>query len=1029
MARNALRHYKQAPHPFKTLKDFIGFSAPLRATPTRRGFISTLGSYRSVSSPACRSASTHCRNSPLDRHTDGFEYGQSGLPIDLEVLVSSRRKPRGEEWSEAVDPYLPSDLRHGAGSIKGTHSDSMAVRSISTLPRVLAEAREQSKIDLLSYIGVYQKRWDAVTWLVRAMMEYHTGLKESDKQSKQLMNTLWPSDGRSLDELTYEPVDVQSPGESRISLQSVINSDRGDDEDVFLSWEHRCLGQIWQSLGTMILQAADRSPKDSQYSTIMIHVFQILGLLHQTNAFPNSTYNYTAPADPTVLQRPPTLYLLSKRIMSTLSDVEFDLQWKQEILKYQKMGYELDNAVVAPKVHEFGPELWLDLILWACVEGGWVVEAAWIIGQMCRRGASRETRWSVISWQEVCARKAPQLDWASILRLQIDRTRLNQVGGIGIATGTDSTVDMGTRTISREVVLAVMDGLLNTTHSSAIPNGRSVLTLQQSLSNCKILLEANQPTMGANSLNAAVLRMVENASIDGRSAPGVLQRVLDFRPKSANNRTPSESLISVQNAETDDTASFLGFLHRILYSFADEGNLQGSLTALAKILTIVDSKRHEQIEIFASQFRELYDDEDKGQRLVRNADMGPIGTLLPQIPVSTLTAFLDLITESKFYDLGRWLLQNEDIDGGILDPKSYSDANLQPALLRFATATADESLLTKVLAYIESPIPEPVLHALLRCQIALGKWGAVKEIFEYFRRTAGMSWKASDATAVARAILLLECGQSNLAKADQLVQARELLSEILHGKYNNPQDPSELPDLSQVKTASQLGRIFKTLPGSLKSIVSELPNDSRRAHTSVSITPNAFNILSETIVECNGPSVGKTAWERWCRRPGESPPKSQPSIRFVDGAIPFSKSPTPDSECEKVVTPTQYMLRNILRPILRIRQRPKATFQENNSQIILPTSEAEMSQNPSNNQIKDADPNSESSPRRPLTEEEQAVLDWGIEMYRKFGLSAKEINNEIPFAIPIKRPAAPTTPRDMVPLREGRDEDDAILAQ
>ena len=1022
MPRNPLQTFMGAFSLPKALKRPIEFSfLPAAAPPRIRP--SPPGSHGSVFSASCRSASTNCRNTPAGRHTDGFEYGHSGLPIDLEVFISSRRKPHGEEWSEAIDPYLPSNLRLGVYGTRETQSDPMPVQSISTLPRVLAEAREQSKIDLLSYIGVYQKRWDAVMWLVRAMIEYHAGLKESEKQSEQLMNTLWPSDGRSLDELTHDAIDVQSPGDSRISLQSVMDSNGGEDENVALSWEDRCLGQIWQSLGTMILQAADHSPKDSQYSTIMTHVFEILGQLHQKSAFPDSTYNYTAPIDPTVLQRPPTLYLLSKRIMSTLSDVEFSLQWKQEVLKYQQMGYQLHNTVVAPRVHEFGPELWLDLVLWACVEGGWIVEAAWIISQIERRRANRETSWSVISWQEICARKAPQLDWASILRLQIDRTRLNQVGGIGIAIGTDSTVDMGTRTISREVVSAIIDGLLNTTHSSATPNSRSILALQQSLSSCKNLLEAGQPKLDANLYNAAVLRMVENAGVDGRSAPGVLQRVLDFRPKSVKSTKPSELLISAQNAETDDTASFLGFLHRILYSFADEGNLQGSLETLSKILATIDSKRHQQIENFANQLKEHYDEEDRGDHLVFTTGIGSIETLLPQIPVNTLTAFLDLITESRIYDLGAWLLQNEDVDGGILDPKLYADANLQSALLRFATATADESLLTKTLAYIESPIPEPVLHALLRCQIALGKWTAVEELFEYFQNTPDMSWKASDAMAVTRAILKLERGPSSPGKAEQLLQAQNLLSKLLRGGYNNPQDPSELPDLSQTRTASQIGRILETLPGSLKGLAIGSPSDSRRAHTSVSITPNSFNILLQTIVECCGPSAGKRLWERWCRRPGESPPKSQRSIKFVDGSVPFSKSPTLGSGIEKVVTPTQYMLRNILRPIIRIRQRPrashKATAQEdNNNRAVLPASKTAKSSNTPTTTKGNPDPNSE-LPRRPLNEEEQAVLDWGIDMYRNFGLSAKEINNEIPGAVPIRRTAPPGT--YVAPLRREED--------
>ena len=953
-----------------------------------------------------RSTGTHESTKTTDRtpnkYIDGFVYGQSGLPVVLEGIISSRRPPGGIDWCTLVDQYLPPNLRVAAENAPGSQPSLTSVRPIDTLPQILAKARQQSKIDLLSYVGVYQGRWEAVLWLVKAMMEQeqYTGSQKTRKQSEAFFNMLLPNNGETLDELTNIPVQVESPGISRISLASVMNVEEDGSSDAGLSLRHQTLAQIWQSLGTMILQAADRSPDDPKYTLIMTQVFRILGHLHRIDAFPDPIYNYAFPTDPNVLQRPPTLHLLSKRIMSTLSDVEFDLHWKQEILKYQQQGYELSETGLTPRIREFGPELWLDLILWACVEGGWISEGAWIIGEMERRKASRETQWSVISWQEICAQKTPNLNWISILRLEIDRTRLNQTGSIGIATGSDSTVDMGTRTISREVVLAILDGLLNI---HAVGHDINLVNTQQRVICCKQLLERGRSSLDPDCLDAMIVRIIQAAGLDERGTPGVLQRILDIRPVTADTSPTKSSPHSGQDADADDTAAILGLRYRNLRDFAEQGNIQGSLTAFQKIQATVDAKRDQRLKEFASELNMRLGKKDELQDLMGTAKTEHAITFMPQIPVPTLVAFLDLISESKLDDLGKWLLYNEDLDGSVIDPELYGDLNLQPALLRFATATADEGLLARVVAKIETPISPPVLHALLRCQVIMGKWPTVERLFEYIQDTRGTSWSDTDAMTVAAAILRLEHGPPDSQTKEQLSNARRLLINLLQGKYNSPQDPSEPVDLSETKLANQLGRIFKTLPGSLSTLVTDRPRNINRAHTSVYIRSYAFNILLEAVIDISGQPAGKALWERWCCEPRESSPKSSSHVDHHGEHARVWKESKVKSTSEKIMMPTRSMLRNILRPILLKRQRASPTKTTNQEDTKTPISEThETTTKTHSSSIKDtvqSNPDSEFI-NRPLTQEETEILYWGIDMFKKFGLSAKEITNEIPGAIP-----------------------------
>ena len=995
-------------HPTLRMKS-AAFSFHFKVSKTLCSFTLNQHSQSPIKAHSRRSISNKSEGTPKRRHTDGFEYGQSGLPIELQDLISSKYSAHETDWGAVIDPYLPPNLRHGGGSI-----DVVSTRPITALPQIMDRARQQSKIDLLSVLGVSQGRWEAVLWLVEAMMKDFAVHKEAENRFKELSNMLWPSNGQSLDELLDKPVHVQSPGVSRISLESVMDQKHDRSANEGWSLTTQSLGQIWESLGAMILQAADRSPDDLTYSIIMSHVFRILGFLHRLGAFPKTIYNFISPTDPTVIQRPPTLYLLSKRIMSALSDVEFSLQREQEIKKHKREGHENDttDTTLVPEIHEFGPELWLDLVLWACVEGGWITEGAWIIGEMERRKASRDTSWLVISWQQICAREEPKLDLASIFRYQIQKVRLNQVGGIGIATGGDFTVDMGTRTISREVALAIMDGLLNNGHLHAkSTSSKDIATVERGIVNCKNLLGRGQSDIDVDRLNATILRMIENGGVDGNDVPGVLQRILDIRSLTAKQIAPTKPLHPKRNDKSDDAAPILGLLHRSLYGFASEGNIQGSLATLKKIQGLIDVKREESITAFANQLKirshELDLDEDENHIEESKKTAG----LPHQIPVHALIAFLDLLTVSKFFDLGKWMLMNDDIDGGIINPEVFSDANLQPALLRFATATADDKLLSQILANIEQPIPEPLLHALLHCQVALGKWSAVEGLFDHFRATPGMSWKTSDAMAIAKAMLQSHRNPPPEEAEDQTINPQDLLANLLQGKYNSPQDPSQPPNFSQPKLANQLGRIFKTLPPPLSNLVTNpTTQDTKRAHASTGIPPFAFNILLEAIIDHSGPVAGKALWERWCCEPFESIVRSEPQIKHViAGQVSQPISP-PGEEDERVVKPKPYMLRSILRPILRVRRRPRAAKKavataedEEDGKVAMgfdgagkPTSRADGG---------GGDPGSEEGQpvRRPLTQSEQRVLEWGIDMFREFGLSDKEINAEIPGAVAIPR--------------------------
>ncbi|MCJ1277360.1 hypothetical protein MMC21_005172 [Puttea exsequens] len=789
-------------------------------------------------------------------------------------------------------------------------------------------------------------------------MERHEGFLHIEEESKQMPKIPWLSSAHTLDVITDAPVQPNFPPKSHPSPQQLT------DPDESIALGRASLGEIWQTLGAMILKAADQSAEDPSYTAILTHVFQILAHLHRIDAFPSTIYNYDAAVDQTVIQRPPTLYLLSKVIMSRLSDLEWASQWQGDIAKYKKLGYDLEPLLVPPRIREFGPELWLDLILWACVEGRWIKEGAWIVAQMNKRRA-KNTQWTVIGWQEISQRKRPKPSLSAVIKLEVDKARLHQIG-IETAAGQDFTVEMGERKVSREVILAILDGLLGIPSNPNSDPGSEIVPAKSNITSCRDLLERHNGRLTDKVLNVMILRSIESSGIDSSILPAKLRNILNLRLTSRDLDRPADPSISAQDSETDDFAPFLGLLHRNLHGFADQGNAQGSLEIFSKLQDVVDRERDIWIRAFAEKITKngapaeerRFSDDNSGHSNPSAAD--------PQIPVSTLAAFLDLITNSKLFELGKWLLFNQDADGSAVDATHYADPNLQAALLRFATATGDKILLTRILENLASPPSESVLHAVLRCQVALGKWGRTEELLQHFQRSRNMAWEAADAMAIARSILQMEQDRSYPEIGEDITKAARLLQCLVDGKYNNAQNPSQLPDYSQIRLAHQLVRIFQSIPGALSALNYQNSGfaGSGRAQTSIMVDSSAFNILLETVVECRGALAGQLLWQRWCLNPSESPQVIRAHKSPMDPATPF----------EAVITPTVAMLRNILPPAHFSKQRAAAwilgrdTFQEDDD--IQAQAKQKM----------------------------DGLFGWAIIILKKFGLSETEIAKEIPYA-------------------------------
>lgn len=933
---------------------------------------------------------------PQRRNASGLATSASvtdgnGLPPSQKTTdLSNRNSPAAPQdrsdadaWAALLEQYLPLTLRSKTLIEKLPEFDG--VRCIDTLPQLLLKAKttDPLRLDLLSYLGVTQGRWKVVLWLTETLLSHMKKAVTAPQCDTLLKLRSWRNSG-SLDQLTNNVIwadPVSRPFSAPIpSLDKLTSSPERKMPTIQSRPLSDALGHIWQSIGSMILEATDRSPDECR--VIMSHVYRILAHLHHIGAIPNTMYNYSPAKDPSVLQRPPTLHLLSSRILTTLSDAVWRAQEKEVIseaasvgAKYSYKGHELPEARYKIRVRELGTEVWLEFILWSCVEGGWVSEAAWIVTEMEKRKG--KCKWSVINWDAIQEPptsgtvKASRVDWQGVM------SRIGGVvGGIEGYNEAPPFVEMGPRTISSEVIAALVDGLVNMVRRVPEDGGKTPTMVWENISTCKKLLERERFGLESSSWNSIILRLVESQCFNPETEPGMLERILSFAPTYQQELEASNSPAApgsfAQAYVAEQSAASLGLYHRTLHTFACQGDLQGGLRTVKKLQTLVDANRNKSIQEFKMQIEErLRKGDDDFVPMDEYNEETDVPGFYPHVPIGTLAVLLDLITDAKLFELGKWCLYSDAVDGRLIPSILYNVPALQPALLRFATATKDTQLFNGLVTrYMNVPLPEGHLRALLHCQIALDRWDAAEEVLKYRRDERNMTWDSTDVMAVASSIARLEKSSEPDSEV-AIAKARSILRALLRGDYNTPPDPSQPRDYSRSRLLNQLRRILDTAPDLHADLPSVALVETGQAHATTSVPVEAFNLLLQGVTETYGSVEGRRLWSLWCQAP--KPPQQQSAGRTTHTRKVLSKANdwVSGGQPELVVVPNLQTLRIIMRPAVEARKQTRRQFQDSASKSAV--AKANLS----------------------ALAVDERLFSWARKMYRNFGLTKDEIIQEL----------------------------------
>lgn len=919
--------------------------------------------------------------------------GISPPQLESQFLNLSPPCQNPEAWAALLDPYLPIDLRIDKATLLESISSGQNNGCIQNVPLILEKARSgyPLSLDLLSYVGIHQKRWEVVIWLVKAMLRLDADSLADRAQLESARITSWPNIEMGLDSLTNYPVWADDIIQS-VENTNVMLGELTELEHLPEASTTKGTGQVWQSLGCMILQAADQPKEEASSSKVITsYVFQILAHMHHTSALPSSIYRFTQAIDPFAIQKPPTLNLLSYRIMTLLSDAAWNAH-ETEIVseatktsaRYAHKDHGSTRATLQPQVREVSISIWLDLILWCCIEGGWVMEAAWITSEIVRRENEKQLKWSVMKWDSLKKLATVKNSWRLNVEQSIAKSRVNQIaGGIGIAGhgGEPPPIHVPPRTISREVIMALVDGLAN-----LYTNGNSSKAVQEYISICKRLLATEGFDLEPHVSNSIIVRMLQSGSVDMMHEPDLVEQILQVAPLSLKEIESSMSLPCGSRAFEElgitTSAACTGILQLTLFSNTVLGNLQGALRIFHKLQTSIDVKCRHVISTFIRDVvrQRVNKLDDPSGPAVRAESI----LLFSTIPVNMLAAFLDLVTDAKLFNLGRWLLYSSDVDGPTISREFYSEPNLQPALLRFAMATADTQLEARITERLKTPVPPHILRALLHFQVAAGKWRHVEDIFIHLRDRTGTSWRPLDVMRIAKQILLME---RDARQPELISNAFMLLQKCFSGEFRPLRNQARASVLPDVQRMNQIFRILKTCPGRLTQLTSPYSNTIGRPNARTAIPTSIFNTLLEGVVESSGSAAGKALWDIWCRNPSEH---GSTSLRHTRGYANWDES-------QKVVQPNLLTLQIILRPLIQsgisVNMAGKHKLEK------LGTAQSTMPPEWEHAFGYDALelPNTISLNALVIPQTDRDILDWGQKMFEGLGLSLTEIEKEIPW--------------------------------
>lgn len=717
-----------------------GRRAPSRLRPLRGAVASTSGNINAIRDKSVL-RKQKSKQSPDQKPKQTFKQIPKETPEQTSQQTTS--KPTAHQRLELC---LPPHLRASAG--EGTLNETAFVPDAQATAKLALEAFSGGK-GFLTLLAIDQGRWRAAVWLVKLLLEhFHVEPTHSNPLSHTVQE--WNRPG-TLDEMTENPLYLV-PGSNGVQPPHIKTSSSASlreltdqlpyDQRRSEAFRHQILGLIWRDIGRLIMACS--SNHDIAGGEVKPDVLEMIALLHHHELMPASIYAYVPAENGDAIQQPPTLHLLSNRIFTALSDATWrarELTAAEEAKKKGGLftGLEAKGSSYRVRVSGIKPEIWLELILWSCLHGGWILEGVSLLGSIHRSRSRKHGKWKPISWRDSLDAVMPfgrgdLLDWDSI-KYNFDTRSSATMDGVDI---TGLRVD---KTVSSEVVNAYIDALLTMVSVGVGERDLGLDVVVQHIRLLRSFLKRANLNLGGGSWDAMMLRLVESGAIDIERDPAIAQQ-LDALSPPIGEELQSRRSQAIPIYVLDGSAAVLGLLHRALYAEIKNGSLEGALKVFQLLQARVDRDRSQSLsDFFAHTHLSSAAPDDPAQGLFTSNFSGiDYPSFSTQIPPTILAAFLELVITNKSFDLGDWMvgIGKIDIDGQLIPPSLYTDPHISAAIVHYATATDNTSLLSKIAKQSAAraedgtpALPEELLQAFFNAQVEMRRWDAAEKLWEY----------------------------------------------------------------------------------------------------------------------------------------------------------------------------------------------------------------------------------------------------------------------------------------------------------
>jgi hypothetical protein len=804
-----------------------------------------------------------------------------GVEDGMETDVDTLRPPQAEiqnpdAWLLLLERFLPTQSIQP--SVKPNYNPCGSNKRCGDILSLLVSSRAHSSTDLLAHLGLGHGRWQAALDIVNLLLHNVAAKVPADSAKMHLPGLSWPR-SPSLDELCSAPIHVEQKRPTMKEDPAVWGQHSLDPRylETMAKRQDGTMSEIWKILGYIIIEAADM--EGEQADAAMRFVYRAIAQVHKFGLVPDNVYTYVPSNYTSSVVRPPIMHLLSSRILTTLSDAVWRAHQDDEIAQalrsgvgYKDLGHDPPGGRFRLKVRSLGPEVWLEFVLWCCVDGGFARAGMKIIENMRQR---IEKPWFAVNWMlpsaylsTTATTQSATVDW--------NRVQLRTGGAVGRIEGYSAEQPlavMEARTISTEVVLALVDSLTNSLNVGVVNRGSSLKKVTKSIKSVISFLEPHRLPSGY--LDHLVVRLHQSGSCDPDREPEDLQGLAETFLQMRSLETAEQRMNAADSFGLEAVAMHSellnGLFHQSLEAFVNLGNIRRALDTFALIQQLVDSRKLQSIIAFLSNPRQQPQGYFSSKTVTGDRDFA---LSHGQLPLYKLAAFLDLVTDSKLVRLGNWLLYSEDVDGPLIPESAYATFCMSPALIRFAAVSEDHELTKKVFkASNHRPLFPSVMlfRALANAHITFSQYGLVHRVLRALTKSKVGGIRPENFASLAAGIMSLETrsiGHQRSIANIQVHEAHMLMHQLLEGFHNG--NPAGYRGSQSALVRRQVGsllRILECIPHTSLSKIARSWRSQFDSGNDVNLYVADFNIVFAAIVETKGATVGRTIWELFCDDP------------------------------------------------------------------------------------------------------------------------------------------------------------------